>query len=213
MYKNHNAEVVLENVKKLLEQMEEEKEKYSWRRPCVRTREVCDDLSIFDWWVDSLSMSHLKKMEDFLREAIRNEYTGYVCFKVGAHGCANGMWAHKAESEDGFSPDGAFLYHSFTPDYTCWSVADDDGKTYPVDDEWNTCKTKRQVRELIAQVKAGTVPKQYRIKVTFINGFGAETWTRTREIKFEDGVAKFENMYSKFAIPMEDVISIEKVVL
>ena len=115
----NNAEQVLASVEKYIK---------DYRRP-IRIWDVCNELSIFDWWVDNLSRSKLKDMRRFLREAIKLGYTGYVCFKVGATYCANGMWAHKKpKTEDGYSPDGAFLYKSFTPDYNYWDIQDDDGK-------------------------------------------------------------------------------------
>ena len=47
---------------------------------------------------------------------------------VGATGCANGMWAYKEESKDGYySPEGGCLYRSFTPAYTDWDIRDDNG--------------------------------------------------------------------------------------
>ena len=92
-------------------------------------RSVCDDLSIFDWWPEYLSKSKLGEMRQFLSEAIKLGYEGYVCFKVGATGCANGMWAHtELETDDGYSPDNCpVLYRSFTPDYRYWDVTDKDG--------------------------------------------------------------------------------------
>lgn len=87
---------------------------------------VYDELSIFDWWPKRLTVSHMKQMRSFLKEAIKLGYTGYVCFKVGASGCANGMWAHKAETTDGYSPKGDAIYRSFTPDYTYWSYCKDE---------------------------------------------------------------------------------------
>ena len=117
-------------------------------------REVCDDLSIFDWWNDTLSVTNLKQMRSFLKAAIERGYTGYVCFKVGARGCSNGKWAHKEETETGYSPDGEFLYRSFTPDYTCWSLKHADGNYYPSDDEWCSCKTVKQLDKLVAKLNA-----------------------------------------------------------
>jgi len=96
-----------------------------------RISRVCDDLSIFDWWDEYLSVSQLKDMRKFIKEAIKLGYTGFVGFKVGASGCANGMWAYKAESTDGYSPDGECLYKSFTPDYNYWSVRTADEKWFP----------------------------------------------------------------------------------
>lgn len=75
--------------------------------------EICNEIGIFDWWNDTLSMSQLKAMQTFLKQAIKLGFTGYVCFKVGAAGCSHGMWAHKNESTTGYSPDGDVLFHSF----------------------------------------------------------------------------------------------------
>lgn len=90
---------------------------------------VCNDLSIFDWWPEYLTKSKLQEMRQFLREAIKLGYTGYVCFKVGATGCANGMWAHtELETDEGYSPNGCpILFRSFTPAYRYWDVTDKDG--------------------------------------------------------------------------------------
>lgn len=74
---------------------------------------ICKECGIFDWWNDYLSMSQLKQMSTFLNQAIKLGFTGYVCFKVGAAGCSHGMWAHKNESTNGYSPDGDCLFHSF----------------------------------------------------------------------------------------------------
>lgn len=90
---------------------------------------VCNDLSIFDWWPEYLSKSKLQEMRQFLKEAIKLGYTGYVCFKVGAKGCANGMWAHtELETDEGYSPSHCpTLYRSFTPAYRYWDITDKDG--------------------------------------------------------------------------------------
>lgn len=90
---------------------------------------VCNDLSIFDWWPEYLTKSKLQEMRQFLREAIKLGYTGYVCFKVGATGCANGMWAHtELETDDGYVPNNCpTLFRSFTPAYRYWDVTDKDG--------------------------------------------------------------------------------------
>lgn len=89
--------------------------------------DVFEPLSIFDWWPEYLSRSKLYEMRQFLREAIKLGYEGYVCFKVGATGCANGMWAHTLEArEDGYSPNHCpTLYRSFTPAYTYWDVSNE----------------------------------------------------------------------------------------
>lgn len=90
-------------------------------------KDVCEELSIFDWWPEKLSRNRLNAMRNFLKEAIKLGYTGYVCFKVGATGCATSMWAAVNESEDGYSPKGPTLYRSFTPAYVYWDVTDKDG--------------------------------------------------------------------------------------
>lgn len=124
-YKRLNAQPVLLAVEKWIRIIETRKARHGslyryFYRPSMY--EVCHELSIFDWWVDYISLNHLKQMRTFLREAIKLGYTGYVCFKVGASGCANGMWANKLPTTDGYSPKGEFLYRSFTPDYTCWDI-------------------------------------------------------------------------------------------
>ena len=145
-YESKNAAAVLENVERLLDGIGGQ------YRNRYRIREVCDELSIFDWWPDYLSAAKLKDMRKFLKAAIERGYTGYVCFKVGATGCANGMWAHKAETEDGYSPDGEFLYKSFTPQYNYWSVKAADGEIYPTRDEFDSCKTIKQLDKVLEEV-------------------------------------------------------------
>ena len=114
-YSYHNAQEVLNNVEKMIE----------WGGT-YSIREVYDKLSIFDWWPHTLNQGHLKQMRTFLNLAIKLGYTGYVCFKVGASGCANGMWAHVNESKDGYAPGGPAIYRSFTPDYTYYSIYHND---------------------------------------------------------------------------------------
>lgn len=103
---------------------------YGWSpsRRMFNIGAVCDELSIFDWWNDSLSMSQLKAMRSFLKTAIKLGFAGYVCFKVGAAGCSHGMWAHKNESTDGYSPDGDVLFHSFRSGDNYWDMS--------IDGEW-----------------------------------------------------------------------------
>ena len=142
----NNAEQVLASVEKYIK---------NYEYP-ISIYRVCDELSIFDWWVDNLSRSKLKDMRRFLREAIKLGYTGYVCFKVGAKYCANGMWAHKkSKTEDGYSPDGAFLYKSFTPDYNYWDIQDDDGKfiTHKNHIEYDSITTIKQLEDTINRVR------------------------------------------------------------
>lgn len=114
-------------------------------------REVCDDLSIFDWWPKTLNLSHLEQMRAFLKEAIKLGYKGYCCFKVGMTGCANGMWANKELSTDGHSPDGPVIYHSFTPAYTYWSVNCDGKRWFPEHDHYDMLETTYGLEKYIAE--------------------------------------------------------------
>lgn len=112
-YSRYNAQEVLNRVEARIAE-----------NRTFRMDEVFRELSIFDWWSDKLSKSRLNEMRQFLKEAIKLGYTGYVCFKVGATGCANGMWAAVNEFEDAKGPT---LYRSFTPAYVYWDVTDKDG--------------------------------------------------------------------------------------
>lgn len=139
-YEDYNAERVLERLNA----------KIRLNYSSLRIGDIYDDLSIFDWWPEWLTHSNMKKMKMFLENAIRLGYTGYVCFKVGASGCANGMWAHKKQTTDGYAPDGDFIYRSFTPDYTCWE-AKIGGKTYPscTGIGWDSCNTVKKLERCI----------------------------------------------------------------
>lgn len=137
MNKEITAVSVLANVEKLIEELEAKKKRSSYGIYSVRIRDVYDDLSIFDWWKDTLSLSNLKDMRTFLKKAIEFGFTGYVCFKVGVTGCANGMWANTEKSTDGYSPSGCrTLYKSFTPAYNVWDVSDEHGNfSHPSNNE------------------------------------------------------------------------------
>ena len=153
--KKYNAEAVLKEVNILIDEYST-KAKKSWSYGKVlgyEMDEVYDRLSIFDWWVDYLSLTKLKDMKKFLETAISLGYKGYVCFKVGAKYCANGMWAHKEESTDGYSPNGDFIYKSFTPSYNYWQVQKND-IIYPDNDNYNTIKTIKEFKELVKKVGA-----------------------------------------------------------
>lgn len=140
-YSCFNAQNVLENLNALIADCP--KDGY-------KTDDVYKRLSIFDWWVNTICLNRLKEMRSFLNEAIKLGYTGYVCFKVGAKYCANGMWAYKDESTDGYSPkNSAFLYRSFTPDYTCWQLCGSDGTIYPTGQDWNSIKTIKRLEAVI----------------------------------------------------------------
>ena len=141
-YTMYNAHNVLQNLEKLI-----------CDGKTVEIRDVCDELSIFDWWPDDLPVTRMKQMKTFLNNAIRLGFTGYVCFKVGASGCANGMWAHKESSTNGYSPNGDVLYRSFTPDHTYWS-AKINGKWIPNDrtEAYDSCKTVKELEKLLKEV-------------------------------------------------------------
>lgn len=160
MYKKYNAENVLKNVEKYLsEPMPFIKDSWGFESKTRRgypMREVYKDLSIFDWWVNNLTKSHLQDMKKFLKEAIKLGYTGYVCFKVGASGCSNGMWASKVESTDGYSPDGEFLYKSFTPQYNEWDIFTSDGVLISRELKENNKQpitTIKQLEKIISELK------------------------------------------------------------
>lgn len=113
--------------------LERVEEKIAWfeDNPHSRLRisDCYNEFSIFDWWPKYLSKSKLQEMCQFLKEAIKLGYEGYVCFKVGATGCANGMWAYTLDCRpDGYAPDNCpALFRSFTPAYCYWDVTDKDG--------------------------------------------------------------------------------------
>lgn len=142
MKRERNAQEVLESLQAILK----------GNKPVI-IRGCYRDLNIFDWWTDNLSVSKQKEMERFLRLAIELGYTGYVCFKVGASGCANGMWAHKEESTTGYSPEGECLYRSFTPDYTCYDACLADGSWLTTRDTWNSIRTQAQLKKELAKAQ------------------------------------------------------------
>jgi len=144
-YEEYNAIPVLERLERMIEAGHPR-----W------IRDVYDDLSIFDWWPERLTITHMKQMRTFLKEAIKLGYTGYVCFKVGASGCANGMWACKVPTTTGYSPDGETIYRSFTPDYTYYAVQDKKGRWLPSEEvdgnRFDSCKTIKQLETLVASL-------------------------------------------------------------
>ena len=138
-----NVAMVLENIEEMLENCD----KYGYR-----IRDVYDKLSIFDWWPERLKKTHLMQMRQFCKTAIKMGYTGYVCFKVGATGCANGMWAHKEESLDGYSPDGDFIYRSFTPEYTYWDASINDVFASSTCTHYDSISNAKELREAIERL-------------------------------------------------------------
>lgn len=121
----------------------------------VSIRSNCNRLSIFDWWRDYLSVSNLKDMKKFLLEAKKLGFTGYCCFKVGATGCSNGMWANKDETTDGYSPKNSpCLYKSFTPAYNYWGIdVKGDDNWLPAGDKYDSVKTIRDLEKLVMEVR------------------------------------------------------------
>lgn len=149
-YTKYNAQNVLNKAEELLNNL---------YYGSYRIDNVYEDLSIFDWWVDRLTKTHLKQMISFLKFAIKNGFRGYVCFKVGAEGCSSGMWASKEASTDGSSPDGDCLYRSFSPSYTYYSV-EKDGIWYPDGNEYNSIKNQNQMQKLLVELYGGKYEKE-----------------------------------------------------
>ena len=127
-----NAKEVLATVDNMIAVGEEYKKFWNCSKRW-RIGDVCDELGIFDWWNEYLSVSQLRQMRKFLEVAIKHGFTGYVCFKVGASGCSHGMWAHKAESTTGYSPDGEALFHSFRSGDNYYDYCNADGKWLATD--------------------------------------------------------------------------------
>ena len=124
-YENLNAE----HIRDLLEEHIGKLENKTYNRT-LEINSVYRELSIFDTFKNHLSITDLKNMKHFLNTAMELGFRGYTCFKVGASGCANGMWCHVKPSTDGYSPDGECLWRSFTPDYTEWALIVNDEIVY-----------------------------------------------------------------------------------
>ena len=140
-YSKHNAGPVLANVEAAIKGVDS---RWSRKYPI---REVCDDLSIFDWWPDEIGATGLKAMRSFIKNAIRLGFDGYVCFKVGAKGCASGMWAYKKESQNGYSPDGPCIYRSFYSTGNYYDACDSSGHWLTTDTPYDEIKTVRQLEK------------------------------------------------------------------
>lgn len=139
-----NTRDCLENVNNLIADLE----KSSLNR--YRMNDIYHRTGIFDWFKDYLTITDLKQMRSFLNNALKLGFEGYVCFKVGATGCANGMWAHKNESTNGYSPDGDYLYRSFTSEYTYYAVCIDE-VTYPARVEYDCCSTVKKLKDYLGK--------------------------------------------------------------
>jgi len=117
----HDPKTILKNLEEKIAELETRSGRFKW----LYIEDVYKDLGIFDWWLDKISITQLRSMRSFLKTAIELGYTGYACFKVGAAGCAHGMWANKKESTNGYSPDGACLFHSFRKGDNYWCYCRD----------------------------------------------------------------------------------------
>ena len=141
-YSDYNAKAVLERLEVMIER--------GFSRDISH---VCHELSVFDWWPNRLTVKHMKQMRTFLKTAIKLGYTGYVCFKVGASCCANGMWAYKEPTTTGYSPDCDAIYRSFSPDYTYWSFSKG-SKWFPEGDThgtYDSLKTPKMLEDALTK--------------------------------------------------------------
>lgn len=164
-----NAKECLVNVEKLIEELDmANKAKYggmnynrmAWKgwssKKVFKIKAICDECGIFDWWNETLSISQLKQMKTFLKQAIKLGFTGYVCFKVGAAGCSHGMWAHKEESNDGYSPKGDVLFHSFRSGDNYFDMKLNDiwlHEKYEVDDDSYDGFTLKEIKDELTAYK------------------------------------------------------------
>lgn len=150
-FSKYNRAEVLANVERLMKESEDQKKRLPYLGyKTYPMRSVCEELSIFDWWVDELSYSRLKQMKSFLIVAGKLGYNGYVCFKVGVAGCAHGMWAHKQESTTGYSPDGEVLFHSFRSGDNYYDLRLPDGRWgYQIDGKSE--HTLAEIKQLIGK--------------------------------------------------------------
>ena len=130
---------VLNNLAILIPKLEAQKNDWH-KQPSITCREVCHELSIFDWFPEKLSISRLKDMRKFLLEAKKLGFNGYCCFKVGEEGTASGKWAYSKESVDGYSPkDCACLFESFyAVGKNYWQISKDCKTFYPNGDNFNS---------------------------------------------------------------------------
>lgn len=182
-YTDKNAAVVLEYVEDMIA-------RYGIDYKTIYIDDVYDTLSIFDWWKDTLSLSNLKDMRKFLREAVKLGYTGYVCFKVGSTGCSNGMWAYKAESTTGHSPDGEALYKSFTPAYNYWAFSDSDNNWFPAGDaDYDSLKTIKDLETalsaFLAQEEAEAEAEAAKIEEVIEDAPAVETKSTTVKVNID----------------------------
>jgi hypothetical protein len=144
-----NAMEVLKNIDKMLA----DEGKKSWDMYTVYGK-----VGIFDWFTDTLSRARLKQMRNFLTNAIVLGYYGHVGFKVGSAGCAHGMWAYKQEGVDGYSPNGACLYHSFRPCDNFWCICFDDNTWLKNRD--GSIKELRGAREVVKALAAHEIEEE-----------------------------------------------------
>lgn len=150
---------------------------------------VCEALSIFDWWNDSLSLSQLKQMEKFLEKAIKLGFTGYACFKVGAAGCSHGMWAYTVETTNGYSPkEGKALYHSFVSDENYWDMMDLDGDW--MGDRYPQHSYRWTLAEIMDQLEKDSQPAEQPTEEIDESAEIAESAMQEFKVYFKDGNQK-----------------------
>lgn len=117
-YENKTVPVVLIQIDDLLDKMNE------IGASKVRIANVCDKLSIGDWFKTDLLKTNLEEMKKFLLEAESLGFDGHCEFCVGTKDSRNGMWAFKCESTDpyGYAPTGDYIYKSFSPAQNYWDI-------------------------------------------------------------------------------------------
>lgn len=115
-YENKTVPVVLIQIDDLLDKMNE------IGASKVRIANVCDKLSIGDWFKTDLLKTNLEEMKKFLLEAESLGFDGHCEFCVGTKDSRNGMWAFKCESTNGYAPTGDYIYKSFSPAQNYWDI-------------------------------------------------------------------------------------------
>ena len=70
-----NAHEVIENVSRYIAEGEAKKAR-TGVSPKYFIREICNDLGIFDWWNEYMSLTQLRQIKSFLETAISCGYDG-----------------------------------------------------------------------------------------------------------------------------------------
>ena len=115
---------------------------------------VAKDLIIFEYHIDYLTQTHLKAMRQFLKEAEKLGYAGFVQFQIGNSWLPSGMWAYKGRTDNrNRAPEGEWLYRSFEPKNNHWEVQWKDGHIYPERDTYDSIKTAKEIEKLITELE------------------------------------------------------------